>query len=162
MATPERARISPFFWFNDQAEDAARFYCSIFPDSGIDSIARYPEGTPGKPGSVMTVAFHLGGQKFTALNGGPVFTFSQAISFVIDCETQQEIDHYWDNLVAGGTPQQCGWLIDRYGLTWQVVPAVLPKLLSGPDPAKAQRVTDAFMKMVKFDIAALERAAAGG
>ncbi|MFZ5722199.1 MAG: VOC family protein [Pseudomonadota bacterium] len=156
-----KTRISPFLWFDTRAEEAARFYCAIFPNSGIDSVARYPEGTPGTPGTVMTVGFHLDGQRFTALNGGPVFTFSQAISFVIDCETQAEIDHYWEHLAAGGSVQQCGWLIDRYGIAWQVVPTMLPALLAGPDQAKARRVTDAFMKMVKFDIAALERAAAG-
>ncbi len=169
MAAHPRAPhpITPFLWFDDQAEEAAKLYTSIFPGSRIVSISRYgdagQEVTGGAPGSVMTVAFELDGQRFTALNGGPLFRFTEAVSFVISCETQAEVDHYWDKLSAGGDPaaQQCGWLKDRFGLSWQVVPTALGRLLGDPDPEKARRVTEAFLVMKKLDIAELERVHAG-
>jgi len=158
-------KLSPCLWFDREAEEAARFYVSVFRDSGIDAVSRYgKEGheVHGKPeGTVMTVAFHLGEQAFTALNGGPQFHFSEAISFQVPCETQAEVDYYWNSLSAGGEEGPCGWLKDRFGLSWQVVPTALPRLLSDPDPAKRERVTKAFMGMKKLDVAALERAARG-
>jgi predicted 3-demethylubiquinone-9 3-methyltransferase (glyoxalase superfamily) len=161
--TPQK--IAPCLWFDDQAEEAARFYTGIFKNSKIVAVTRYTEAGQEvhgkKPGSVMTVEFELDGQTFTALNGGPVFKFNEAISFQVNCDTQQEIDHYWDKLSAGGDPkaQQCGWLKDRYGVSWQVVPAALTQLLT--DPAKAGRVVTALMGMTKLDIAALRAAADG-
>jgi len=156
-------KITPFLWFDNQAEEAVNFYISIFRNSKIVNVARYGEDAAkvsGRPqGSVMTVAFELDGQPFVALNGGPVFTFSPAISFVVDCQTQQEVDHLWGKLSAGGEQQQCGWLKDKYGVTWQIVPSVLGKLMSDPDPAKAQRVMQAMLQMHKLDIAALQQAA---
>ena len=160
-------KIAPCLWFDDQAEEAARFYAGIFKNSRILKTARYTEagrevhGRP--PGSVMTVSFELQGQPFTALNGGPVFTFTEAVSFQIGCETQEEVDHYWNALSAGGdaAAQQCGWLKDRYGVSWQVVPSVLPEMLMDPDPAKAGRVMEAMLPMKKLDIAKLKRAHAG-
>jgi predicted 3-demethylubiquinone-9 3-methyltransferase (glyoxalase superfamily) len=162
-----KTKISPCLWFDDQAEDAARFYAGIFRDSKIVAISHYGEtgkevhGRP--PGSVMTVAFELHGQSFTALNGGPVFKFNEAISLQIDCETQGEVDYYWERLSEGGDPnaQQCGWLKDKFGLSWQVVPKVLPELLTDPDTAKSQRAFQAMMQMKKLDIAGLQRAFAG-
>jgi predicted 3-demethylubiquinone-9 3-methyltransferase (glyoxalase superfamily) len=154
--------ITPCLWFDSQAEDAAKFYVSIFPDSGIDAISRY--GKEGfdvhhRPaGSVLTVGLHLAGEGFTALNGGPLFKFSEAISFQISCDTQADIDRYWSALTAGGEEGACGWLKDRFGLSWQVVPAALPAMMSDPDPAKGERVMKAFMSMKKFDLAALKRA----
>ena len=161
------SKISPCLWFDHQAEDAARFYTGIFKDSKITAISRYGEAGQERhrkpPGSVMAVAFELNGQTFTALNGGPVFQLNEAVSFQIGCETQEEVDCYWEKLTAGGDPdaQQCGWLKDKFGLSWQVVPNVLPKLLTDPDTAKAQRAFAAMMQMKKFDIAALQRAFAG-
>ncbi len=152
-------KITPFLWFDDQALQAARFYCSIFPKSKVTSVARYGAAGPGKPGSVMTVTFRLAGQDFMALNGGPHFEFTPAISLYVDCKTQQEVDTLWRKLLRGGRPSQCGWLQDRYGLSWQIVPSVLGKLLRAKDKQKAQRVMEAMMKMVKLDIAKLERAA---
>ena len=152
------SKIKPFLWFESQAEDAARFYASIFKDSKVGAIARYPEGSPGPAGSVMTVEFQIEGQPFIALNGGPQFKFTEAVSFVIECETQKELDYYWDRLLEGGKPQQCGWLKDRYGLSWQVVPAHMDKIFFGKDKAKAQRAMQAMLKMVKLDIKALENA----
>jgi predicted 3-demethylubiquinone-9 3-methyltransferase (glyoxalase superfamily) len=149
---------TPFLWFDHQAEDAAKFYTSVFPNSRITQTARYSEGMPGKAGSVMTVAFELDGQVFTALNGGPHFTHSPAVSFVVDCDNQQEVDYFWDALVAGGAPSQCGWLTDKFGLSWQIVPTVLPSLIAGPDAEGAKRAAGAMMKMVKLDIATLQRA----
>jgi len=158
-------RITPCLWFDGQAEEAARFYVSIFEDSGIDAVSRYgKEGfeVHGQPeGSVMTVAFHLGGQPFTALNGGPQFRFSEAISFQVACETQAEVDHFWSRLAAGGEEGPCGWLKDRFGLSWQIVPTVLTQMLGDPDAGKRERVTKAFLQMKKLDVAALERAYAG-
>jgi predicted 3-demethylubiquinone-9 3-methyltransferase (glyoxalase superfamily) len=151
-------RITPFLWFNDQAEQAARFYTSIFKNSGIGTITRYGEDGPGPKGSVMTVNFQLDGQEFTALNGGPHFTFSPAISFVVHCKTQQEVDEYWDRLSAGGQTEQCGWLKDRYGVSWQIVPTIMIELLQDKDAARARRVMQAMMKMAKIDIKALQDA----
>ena len=164
---PNIHRITPCLWFDDQAEAAAQFYTGIFRNSRIVSVARYGEAgreIHGKPpGSVMIVAFELDGQPFTALNGGPVFKFNEAISFQINCETQAEIDDYWDKLSAGGDPaaQQCGWLKDKYGVSWQVVPIVLPKLVGDPTSEKSQRAMKAMLQMKKLDIAKLERAYAG-
>ena len=161
------ARITPFLWFDGRAGEAAELYTSVFPNSRIVSVTRYgdagEEVTGGVPGSVMTVAFELDGQPFTALNGGPLFRFTEAVSFVIACETQAEVDHYWEKLSEGGDPaaQQCGWLKDRFGLSSAGVPAALGKLLGDPDPARVRRVTEAFLAMKKLDIAALERAHAG-
>jgi predicted 3-demethylubiquinone-9 3-methyltransferase (glyoxalase superfamily) len=158
-------KITPCLWFDSQAEDAAKLYVSIFPDAGIDAISRYgKEGfaVHGRPaGSVLTVGFHIAGQKLVALNGGPLFKFSEAISFQIFCDTQAEIDHYWNALGAGGEAGQCGWLKDRFGLSWQVVPSVLPAMMSDPDGRKGERVMKAFMPMQKFDLAAIQRAYAG-
>jgi predicted 3-demethylubiquinone-9 3-methyltransferase (glyoxalase superfamily) len=151
-------KIAPFLWFDHQAEEAAKFYVSIFRHSRITSVARYGEAGPGPKGSVMTVAFQLDGQEFTALNGGPHFTFTEAISFVVNCETQEEVDDLWKRLSDGGQEVQCGWLKDKYGLSWQVVPTVLGKMLSDPDPEKSQRVMRAMLHMKKLDITALQDA----
>lgn len=157
-------KITPCLWFDDQAEEAARFYTSIFPSSRIGEISRYgKEGHEihGKPeGSVLTVDFELDGQRFTALNGGPIFRFTEAVSFQISCSSQAEVDHYWQRLSEGGDPQaqQCGWLKDRFGLSWQVVPDLLAKLLSDPDKVKAGRTMQAMLQMQKLDIAALQAA----
>lgn len=153
------ARISPFLWFNGKAEEAAKFYVSVFKDSKILGVARYGKAGPGPAGSVMTVNFRLLGQEFAALNGGPEFKFSPAISFVVHCETQKEVDRYWRKLSAGGKEVQCGWLEDRYGLSWQIVPNALLKLIGDRDPEKAARVMQAMLGMVKLDIKALRRAA---
>jgi predicted 3-demethylubiquinone-9 3-methyltransferase (glyoxalase superfamily) len=154
-------KITPFLWFDNQAEEAANFYVSVFKNSKIGDVSRYGEGGPGPAGQAMVVAFELDGKKFNALNGGPHFTFSEAVSFVVDCEDQAEVDHFWNTLSAGGKTSQCGWLKDRYGLSWQIVPTALPRILSNPDPVKARRAMDAMMKMTKLDIAALEAAAEG-
>jgi predicted 3-demethylubiquinone-9 3-methyltransferase (glyoxalase superfamily) len=160
-------KITPCLWFDHEAEEAARFYTGIFENARILKTSRYTEvgreihGRP--PGSVMTVSFELLGQPFTALNGGPVFKFTEAISFQIGCETQAEVDRYWSRLTEGGdaTAQQCGWLKDRYGVSWQVVPTVLPEMLMDPDPARSGRVMEAVLRMKKLDIAALKQAYAG-
>lgn len=160
-------RITPCLWFDDQAEQAAAFYTSIFPNSGIVATSRYGEAgreIHGKPpGSVMTVAFELDGQTFTALNGGPQFKFNEAVSFQVNCDTQEEIDYYWEKLSAGGDEraQQCGWLKDRYGVSWQVVPTVLPQMTTDPDSRKSERAMQALLQMKKLDIAGLKRAYAG-
>jgi len=154
-------KITPFLWFDDQAEEAAQFYTSIFKNSKILNVSRYGEAGPGQKGSVMVVSFQLEGQQFTALNGGPRFKFSEAFSFVVNCENQQEIDHYWTKLTSnGGQESQCGWLKDKFGFSWQIVPTALGKLMSG-DPQKANRVMQALLQMKKLDIATLEEAAAG-
>ena len=153
-------KITPFLWFNDKAEEAANFYVSIFPNSKIVSVSRHGDTGPGPKGSVMTVGFELDGEPFTALNGGPNYTFTPAVSFVVHCDTQQEVDRYWDKLTAGGKPVQCGWLEDKYGLSWQIVPKALMRLLQDKESAKSQRVMKAMMQMVKIDIAQLEAAAA--
>src|SRR5262245_45942854 len=160
-------RIAPCLWFDTQAEEAARFYTSIFRNSRIVSISRY--GEAGREvhrmpaGTVLTVAFELEGQPFTALNGGPVFKFNEAVSFQISCETQAEVDYYWERLSAGGDEraQQCGWLKDRYGVSWQIVPTVLVAMMQDPDPARAGRAMTAMLKMKKLDIETLKRAVAG-
>lgn len=149
--------ISPFLWFDTQAEEAASFYVSLFPNSRILNTSRYSDAGPGPAGSVMVVEFELNGQRFMALNGGPHFSFNEAVSFSIDCDTQDEVDHYWTKLTDGGQELQCGWLKDRFGLSWQVNPAILGKLMTDPDPAKAARVASAMLKMKKFDIPTLER-----
>jgi len=154
-------KITPFLWFDTQAEQAAKFYVSIFKRSKIGRITRYGEGAPLPKGSVMTVAFQLEGQPFTALNGGPYFQFSGAVSFVVHCKTQKEVDHYWGRLCEGGKPRQCAWLTDKYGVWWQVVPDALIRLLQDKNAAKADRVLQAMMTMAKIDIAGLERAARG-
>jgi predicted 3-demethylubiquinone-9 3-methyltransferase (glyoxalase superfamily) len=153
-------KINPFLWFDTQAEEAANFYASIFKNSKINAVSRYGESGPGPKGAVMAVSFTLDGVDFTALNGGPNFKFTEAISMVVNCEDQAEIDYFWDKLSAGGTESQCGWLKDKYGLSWQVVPTALFRLLSQSDPAKSARVMNALLQMVKLDIAALEKAAA--
>lgn len=158
------ARITPCLWFDSEAEEAARFYCSIFSNSRILRVSRYGEAgheIHGKPaGSVLTVAFELDGQSFTALNGGPVFRFNEAISFQVSCDTQKELDHYWEGLRAGGdeSAQQCGWLKDRFGVSWQIVPSVLPDMMTDADPTRTDRVMAAMLRMKKLDIAALKRA----
>jgi predicted 3-demethylubiquinone-9 3-methyltransferase (glyoxalase superfamily) len=152
--------ITPFLWFDNQAEEAMNLYTSIFKNSKPLSISRYGEGTPGVPGSVMTASFELDGQRFVALNGGPMFKFTEAVSFVINCETQEEVDMYWNKLTAeGGQESMCGWLKDKFGLSWQVVPGILMKLIQDKDAAKAQRVMGAMMKMKKIIIADLQKAA---
>ena len=153
--------ITPFLWFDNQAEEAARFYVSIFKNSKIGDISRYGEAGPGPAGAAMVVAFELDGKRFNALNGGPTFKFTEAVSFVVDCETQAEVDDYWSKLSAGGEAGQCGWLKDRYGLSWQIVPTALPRILANPDPVTAGRAMQAMLKMTRLDIAALEAASAG-
>ena len=154
-------RITPNLWFDTQALEAAEFYTSIFPNSSIGEITHYIEGSPGPAGTVQTVNFTLDGQPFTAINGGPQFTFSEAVSLLIDCADQAELDHYWEKLTDGGEPVQCGWLRDRYGLSWQVVPAGWEALMNDPDPDRVARATAAMLGMVKLDIAALQAAADG-
>jgi predicted 3-demethylubiquinone-9 3-methyltransferase (glyoxalase superfamily) len=155
-------KISPFLWFDNQAEEAAKFYVSVFPNSKVVSVAHYGEGGPGPKGSVMVVAFDLDGQRVNALNGGPQFKFSEAISLWVDCKTQEEVDLYWNKLTSGGGSESvCGWLKDKYGLSWQIVPVVLPQMLQDPDPKKAKRVMDAMMKMRKIEIAGLKKAHEG-
>lgn len=151
-------KISPFLWFNDKAEEAATFYTSIFKDSRIGDVMRYGDAGPGPKGGVMSVTFQLEGQEFMALNGGPEFAFSPAISFFVKCETQQEIDGYWDRLMDGGEPMRCGWIKDRFGVTWQIVPNALARMLQDKDAVKAKRVMEAMMKMIKLDINVLEEA----
>ena len=153
--------ITPFLWFDGQAEEAANFYVSIFRNSKIVAVARYRETGPGPAGSVMTVVFELDGQKFIALNGGPQFKFTEAVSFSVECRTQQEVDEYWEKLSAGGKQEMCGWLKDKYGLSWQVNPTALGDMLADPDAQKANRVMAAMLTMKKFDIAELEEAYAG-
>ena len=152
------SKIKPFLWFQGQAEEAAKFYTSVFKASKIGAISRYPEGGPGPVGSVMTVEFEIEGQPFLALNGGPDFKFTEAISFMVECKDQKEIDYYWDKLLGGGgTPVACGWLKDRFGLSWQVAPANFEKLYS--NPKTAPKVMQVMMKMVKLDVRKLEEAA---
>ncbi|KAK1184788.1 VOC family protein [Streptomyces sp. NBS 14/10] len=148
-------KITTFLWFDDQAEEAARHYTSIFDDSQVVDIQRYGEAGPGEPGSVMTVTFELAGQRFIALNGGPHFTFTEAISLSVDCATQDEVDELWARLGDGGEEGPCGWLKDKYGLSWQIVPSKLTELMSDPDPAKSARVTKAMLGMKKIDIQGL-------
>ena len=155
----ESQKITPFLWFDDKAEEAMHFYLGIFRNSKPGILRRYGESGPGKPGAVMTVSFELEGQEFFALNGGPHFQFTPAISFFVNCETQEEIDHYWEKLPAdGGELNRCGWLKDKYGITWQIVPSALGRLLGDQDAAKANRVMQTMMQMTKLDIAALQQA----
>lgn len=152
-------KIYPCLWFDDKAEEAANFYVSIFKDSKILDIARYTEIGPGKPGSVVTVTFELNGQKFMGLNGGPIFKFTEAVSFVVDCKDQEEVDYYWTELLAGGgVESQCGWLKDRYGLSWQIVPTIMEELRSKGDEKKNNAMMKAMLNMVKLDVAALRKA----
>lgn len=151
-------KITPYLWFDHQAEEAANFFVSIFDNSKILNISRYGEAGPGPAGSVLTVSFELDGQQFTALNGGPAFQFTEAISFFVDCKSQEEVDELWEKLTEGGEEQPCGWLKDKYGLSWQIVPTVLIEMLNDPDPEKSKRVTEAMLQMKKIDIAALEHA----
>jgi len=152
-------KITTCLWFDTQGEEAAEFYTSVFPNSRILEVSRYGEAGPRPAGTALTVEFELDGQHFTALNGGSEFTFDEAISFQIACEGQDEVDYYWDTLTAGGEESQCGWLKDKFGLSWQVVPNALPQLLSDPDPARAQRAMQAMFTMKKIDIAAIRAAA---
>jgi predicted 3-demethylubiquinone-9 3-methyltransferase (glyoxalase superfamily) len=162
-----KSKISPCLWFDDQAEDAVKFYTAIFKNSKVTDLARYPavgQEIHGKPAnSVMTVAFELNGQSFTALNGGPHFKFNEAVSLQVECETQEEVDYYWTKLGEGGDPeaQQCGWVKDKFGLSWQIVPKILPELIGDPDAEKVKRVFQAMLQMKKLDVAGLQRAAAG-
>jgi predicted 3-demethylubiquinone-9 3-methyltransferase (glyoxalase superfamily) len=160
--TPEKRmpiqKITPFLWFDSQAEEAAAFYTSIFPNSKVEKVIRYGEAGPGPAGSAMTVQFQLERQTFIALNGGPHFHFTEAISFVANCQTQEEVDSYWEKLSSGGAEVHCGWVKDKFGLSWQIVPTVLPELLNDPDPEKSQRVMKAMLTMKKLDIRALQQA----
>ena len=152
-------RITPCLWFDTEAEDAADFYVSVFKNSQVVSVSRYGEAGPRAAGTVMTVDFELDGQAFIALNGGPEFPFTEAVSLQVDCETQEEVDRYWSVLSGGGEEGPCGWLKDRYGLSWQIIPVALTELLNDPDTAKAQRVMAAMLQMKKIDVAALQAAA---
>jgi len=154
-------KITPFLWFDNQAEEAVNFYISVFRNAKVGKVTRYGEAGPGPAGSVMVAEFELEGMRFTALNGGPMFKFTEAISMVVDCKDQAEVDHFWDRLSEGGQPGQCGWLKDRFGLSWQIVPEALPRLLGDPDPAKAGRVMQAMLQMTRIEVAKLEKAYAG-
>ncbi len=154
--TPKR--ITPFLWFDREAEEAANFYISIFKNSKLGKVTRCGKSGPLPEGTVMTIEFELDGQHFAALNGGPHFKFTEAVSFSIRCDSQADVDHYWTNLCEGGAESMCGWLKDKFGLSWQVVPTILIDMLGDPDPAKAQRVTQAMLKMRKIDIPTLQRA----
>ncbi len=154
-------KITPFLWYDNQAEEAMNFYTSIFKNSKVLNVSRYGEAGPGPKGSVMTATFQLEGQEFIALNGGPHFKFTEAISFVVDCKTQEEVDELWEKLSAGGEKGQCGWLKDKYGLSWQIVPTALGELVGDKDPVKANRVMQAMLQMQKIDIQALKRAYSG-
>lgn len=154
-------KITPFLWFDTQAEEAARFYVSVFRHAKVGRVTRYGDGAPMPKGTVMTVPFTIEGQPFVALNGGPHYSITPAISFVVNCATQKEVDYYWDRLGAGGRPMQCGWLTDRYGVSWQIVPTALMRMLGDKDRRKATRVMHAMMKMVKIDLPLLQRAYRG-
>jgi predicted 3-demethylubiquinone-9 3-methyltransferase (glyoxalase superfamily) len=154
-------KITPFLWFDTQAEEAMHFYASIFKNAKIGTISRYGDTGPGPKGSVMVASFELDGQPFKALNGGPHFKFNEAVSFLVNCEDQAEIDRLWEQLSEGGQTSQCGWLKDKFGVSWQIVPSVLVELISDPDPAKSNRVMEAILKMTKLDIATLKQAHAG-
>ena len=151
-------KITPFLWFNDQAEEAMNFYTSIFRNSKPGKIRRYGEAGPGPKGSVLTASFELEGQEFVALNGGPHYKFTPAISFYVDCKDQQEVDYYWEKFSEGGQAQQCGWITDKYGVSWEIVPRILDELLQDPDPEKSNRVMQAMLNMVKLDVAGLKKA----
>ncbi|MBX7111012.1 MAG: VOC family protein [Dehalococcoidia bacterium] len=154
-------KIHPMLWFNTQAEEAAEFYTSLFPDSRITDVARFGDGSPGTAGTVMTVSFELAGQQLTALNGGPEFNFTEAISLYVDCADQAEVDRLWERLTDGGEPGQCGWLKDRFGVSWQVIPSALGELMGDPDPERAGRVVQAMLQMTKIDVEGLRHAWAG-
>ena len=154
-------KINPFLWFDTQAEDAVKFYASVFKNSKIGTISRYGDAGPGPKGSVMTASINIEGIEFVALNAGPLFKFNESISFVINCEDQAEVDYYWEKLTAGGEESMCGWLKDKFGLSWQVTPVRLIELVSNKDPQKANRAMQAMMKMRKIDIATIEKAAEG-
>ena len=154
-------KITPFLWFDGQAEEAAQLYTSIFENSKILNVSRYGEAGPGEPGSVMTVEFELEGQKLVGLNGGPQYKFTEAVSFQVSCETQEEVDRFWSQLSEGGEEGPCGWVKDRFGLSWQIVPTALPRLLGDPDRERANRAMNAMLQMKKIEIGELERAAAG-
>ena len=157
-----QSMITTCLWFDTEGEEAAEFYCSVIPDSRVLDVARYGAAGPGTPGSAMTVSFELDGKPYVALNGGPQYTFSEAISLQVSCTDQDEVDHYWATLSEGGEEGPCGWLKDRYGLSWQVVPTALPELLGDPDPDRSQRAMKAMMSMGKIDIEAIRRAADAG
>ncbi len=162
MATMTPSKITPHLWFAEKAVEAASFYVSLFPDSRVERVTPIPADTPSGPaGSVQVVEFTLAGQRFMAIDAGPFEPFNHAISFLVSCEDQAEVDRLWDALSAGGTTEQCGWLRDRYGLSWQIVPAEFGELMKDPDPTRARRVTEAMLRMKKLDIAALRRAHAG-
>ena len=154
-------KITPFLWFDKEAEEAMNFYCSVFRNSKKGKVVHYGEVGPGNMGNVLTASFELEGLEFTALNAGPQFKFTEAVSMYVNCETQEEVDHYWEKLAAGGSIQQCGWLKDKFGLSWQIIPSALPRLMSDPDRDKANRVMQAMLQMKKIDVAALDRAAKG-
>ncbi len=158
---PGKQKITTFLWFDSQAEEAAKYYTSIFKNSKISNVARYGEAGPGPKGSAMTVSFQLDGQEFIGLNGGPQFKFTEAISLLVSCETQKEVDEYWSKLTAGGQESQCGWLKDKFGLSWQIVPSALTRMLQDKDPEKSKRVMQAMLQMKKIDIARLEQAYRG-
>lgn len=151
-------KITPFLWFDGKAEEAMNFYVSVFRNSTIGSVSRYGDAGPGPKGTVMSATFQLDGQDFMALNGGPHFTFTPAISLFVNCETQQEVDELWDKLSSGGEKGQCGWLKDRYGLSWQIIPSAMGKLLQDKDPGKASRVMNAMMQMTRIDMSRLKQA----
>lgn len=153
-----KQKITPFLWFNDQAEEAMNFYTSIFKNSRVGSISRYGEGAPGPKGKVMTGTFELNGQEFMVLNGGPQFKFTEAISLFVNCESQEEVDYFWEKLSEGGVKSRCGWLKDKFGLSWQIVPSVLGELLHNNDPEKSKSVMEAMLKMDKLDIQVLKQA----
>ena len=155
-------KITPFLWFNANAEEAVNFYTSVFKNSKVVSVSRYGEGSPGTKGTFMTGTIQLEGQDFMVLNGGPAFSFTPAVSFFVDCKTQEEGDYLWSRRMEGGKPEQCGWLKDKFGVSWQIVPSVLGELLGDADVAKSQRVMEAMLKMVKLDIAGLKRAYENG
>jgi len=155
-------KITPFLWFDDNAEEAANFYVSVFKNSKILNVARYSDAGPGPKGSVMTVEFELNGLEFVALNAGPTFKFTEAISFVVNCETQEEVDYYWERLSEGGEKSHCGWLKDKFGLSWQVTPTILGKLMTDNDSEKAKRVMETMLQMDKLDIEPLQRAYGSG
>jgi predicted 3-demethylubiquinone-9 3-methyltransferase (glyoxalase superfamily) len=154
-------KVTPFLWFDDKAEEAAKFYVSIFKNSKMGSVSRYGDAGPGPKGTVMVAKFQLDGQEFIALNAGPQFKFTEAISFVVNCETQEEVDEFWEKLSEGGEKSQCGWLKDKYGLSWQIVPTVLGELMQDKDPQKSQRVMKAMLQMKKLDIQTLKQAYEG-
>lgn len=151
-------KITPFLWFDGKAEEAAKFYTSIFKNSKMGTVNRYGDNGPGPKGTVMIATFQIDGQQFIALNGGPAFKFTPAISFMVNCETQEEVDHFWEKLSQGGTTQQCGWLQDQFGVSWQIVPTALGRLMSDPNPEKSGRVMKAMLQMTKLDIQGLEQA----